>query len=478
MPSSKSMTDPREVDVVVLGLGTSGEDLALQLLDAGLEVAGIEAQLLGGECPYWACIPSKAMIRSGNLLQEARRVNGVAGTAEVSPDWSLLASRVRDEITGNWDDSYAVERFEGKGGVFARGWGRLTGPNSIAVGNRVFTARRGIVIATGSAPFVPPIPGLADVHYWTTHEAIAADPLPESLIVLGGGAVGCELGQVFARFGTRVSILEGSHRLLSREEPEASEVIRSAFEEEGISVVTGEHAESVSEGREGIEVRTDAGRSIVAARLLVATGRKTDLSRLGLETAGLDGSGRFIEVDEQMRATEGIWAMGDISGRAMFTHVGIYQSTIIANEIIGRSQVIPDFEAMPRVTFTDPEVGAVGITEGMAEERGIEVAIALKQVPSTFRGWLHTVGNKGIIKLIIDEQERVLLGATVVGPNAGEVLGMLSLAVHERTPLDRLRSMIYAFPTFHGGIGEALGAYGRGTGKVVDPNYEASAYLG
>lgn len=471
------MTGSREVDVVVLGLGTSGEDLALQLLDAGLEVAGVEAQLLGGECPYWACIPSKAMIRSGNLLQEARRVNGIAGAAKVEPDWSLVAARVRDEITGNWDDSYAVERFEGKGGILARGWGRLTSPSAVAVDDQVFTARKGIVIATGSTPFIPPIPGLADVDYWTTHEAIAADPLPESLIILGGGAVGCELGQLFARFGTDVTIIEGSNRLLSREEPEASEVIMTVFEEEGITVVSGEHAASVSQSQEGINVHTDAGSSIVAAQLLVATGRTVDLSQLGLETAGLDGSARFIEVDERMRATEGIWAMGDISGKAMFTHVGIYQSTIIANQIMGKSQLIPDFEALPRVTFTDPEVAAVGITEANAEEQGFRVAIALKQVPSTFRGWLHIVGNRGIIKLIIDEQKKVLLGATVVGPNAGEVLGMLSLAVHEKTQIERLRSMIYAFPTFHGGIGEALGAYGRGTGKVVDPTYETSAYL-
>lgn len=471
------MTDPREVDVVVLGLGTSGEDLALQLLDVGLEVAGVEPQLVGGECAYWACIPSKAMIRSANLLQEARRVNGVAGVAKVEPDWSLLAARVRDEITGNWDDSFAVERFKGKGGVLARGWGRLTGPNTVAVDDQVFTARQGIVIATGSKPFIPPIPGLVDVDYWTTHEAIASDPLPESLIILGGGAVGCELGQLFARFGTDVTIIEGSSRLLSREEPEASEVIRSVFEEEGVKVVTGEHAASVSHDPEGIEVHTDKGQSFVAAHLLVATGRTVDLSQLGLETVGLDGSARFVEVDERMRATDGIWAMGDISGKAMFTHVGIYQSTIIANQIMGKSQIIPDFEALPRVTFTDPEVAAVGITEAHAKEQGLPVAIALKQVPSTFRGWLHTVGNRGIIKLVIDEEKKVLLGATVVGPNAGEVLGMLSLAVHEKTPIERLRNMIYAFPTFHGGIGEALGAYGRGTGKVVDPTYEASAYL-
>jgi pyruvate/2-oxoglutarate dehydrogenase complex dihydrolipoamide dehydrogenase (E3) component len=471
------MDAPREVDVVVLGLGTSGEDLALQLLDAGLEVAGVEAQLVGGECPYWACIPSKAMIRSGNLLQEARRVNGVAGTAAVDPDWSLLASRIREQVTGDWDDSYAVDRFVAKGGVFARGWGKLVGPNQVEVHDRVFEARKGIVVATGSKPFIPPIRGLDDVPFWTTHEAIAADPLPESLIILGGGAVGCELGQLFSRFGTKVTIVEGGPRLLSKEEPEASTVLKSVLESEGITVVTGEHVTSAGTSNGTIEVHTDADRTLEAQHLLVATGRVVDMSKLGLDSIGLDGSQRFLEVDDEMKVTDGIWAMGDVSGRGMFTHVGIYQSTIIANQILGRPQVVPDFESLPRVTFTDPEVASVGLTEATASDLGINVGVALKQVPSTFRGWLHTVGNEGIIKLIVDKERDILVGATVVGPSAGEVLGLLSLAVHEKTPIERLRSLIYAFPTFHGGIGEALGAYGRGTGAVIDPAFETNAYL-
>ena len=360
---------------------------------------------------------------------------------------------------------------------FARGWGRLSGPKSVTVNGDTFTGRKGVVIAIGSKPFIPPIPGLDGVDYWTTHEAIAADTLPDSLVILGGGAVGCELGQLFARFGCTVSIVEGSDRLLSREEPEASQVIGSIFESEGIEVVAGEHAQSVSEAAGRIEILTDGGRSITGSRLLVATGRAVDLPRLGLEEIGLDGSARSIEVDDRMRAADGVWAIGDITGKAMFTHVGIYESTIVADDILGKDPMAPDFAALPRVTFTDPEVAAVGLTESMAWERGIDVGIALKQVPATFRGWIHTVGNEGIIKLVVDKQRGVLVGATVVGPNGGEVLGLLSLAVHEATPLDRLRSMMYAYPTFHGGIGEALGAYGRGTGKVIDPTYAESAYL-
>jgi pyruvate/2-oxoglutarate dehydrogenase complex dihydrolipoamide dehydrogenase (E3) component len=198
-----------ETDVIIIGLGTGGEDLALQLLDAGLDVVGIEPNLVGGECAYWACIPSKMMIRAGNLLQEAHRVNDVAGRAEVTADWTPVAKRIREQATGNWDDSVAVARFQDRGGRFIRGRGTLTGPRTVNAGGEDFEARRGIVIATGSKPVVPPIPGLSEVAYWTTHDAIQADPLPESLMILGGGAVGCELGQVFARFGVEVTIVEG-----------------------------------------------------------------------------------------------------------------------------------------------------------------------------------------------------------------------------------------------------------------------------
>lgn len=465
-----------EVDVVILGLGTSGEDLSIQLLDSGLEVAGVEPQLIGGECPYWACLPSKAMIRAGNLIREAQRVEGVAGTASVSPDWSQVAARVRDEIAGGWDDSYAEQRFKDRGGVLFRGWGRLDGPRRVVVGDETIRARIGVVVATGSKPFIPPIRGLSDVDYWTNHEAIAADPLPESLIILGGGAIGCELGQVFARFGCEVTIVEGSDRLLAHEEPEVSELVESVFASEGVTVVTGEHVTNVYQGPEGVTAETEGGRSITGERLLVVTGRAADPSGLGLGTVGLEASERFIEVDDRMRAAEGLWAMGDITGKGMFTHVAVYQGTILADDILGKEPRTPDFEALPRVTFTDPEIAAVGLTEAMARDRGIDVAVTHKQVPATFRGWLHKTGNDGLIKLVIDRQRNVLVGGTVAGPYAGEVLGLVSLAVHEETPIERLRNMIYAFPTFHGGVGEALGAHGRGVGKVVDPRYDESGY--
>jgi pyruvate/2-oxoglutarate dehydrogenase complex dihydrolipoamide dehydrogenase (E3) component len=464
-----------QTDVVILGLGTGGEDVALQLCDAGLDVVGIEPALLGGECPYWACIPSKMMTRASGLLQEARRVNGVAGHAEVTPDWAPLAERIRLEATGDWDDSVAVARFTGKGGRFVRGYGKLTSPDTVVVGEETFTARRGIVIATGSRFFIPPIPGLSDVDYWTTHEAISAPELPDSLVVLGGGAVGCELGQVFARFGVDVTIVEGQDRLLALEEPEASEVIVSVFEAEGISLRLGVHAERVRSRGDSIVVGLDDGSEVVADRILIATGKRVDLDGLGLEAAGIDASGRSIAVDDRMRAADGIWAMGDVTAKAMFTHVALYQGATVVADIVGEEPPPTEYAAVPRVTFTDPEVGAVGMSESEARAAGIDVAVVVKQVPSTFRGWLHGPGNEGVIKLIADREAGVLVGATAAGPRGGEVLGMLSTAVHARVQLSDLRHMIYAFPTFHGAIGEALGAYGRGTGKVIDP--EASEAL-
>lgn len=459
-----------DTDVVLLGVGTCGEDLGLRLLGTGLGVVGVESALVGGECAYWACLPTKLMIRAANAVREARRVNGLAGHADVVPDWGRVASRVRDEVTGGWDDSIAVARFEGRGGRLIHGRGRLIGPRAVAVGEHRFTARRGVVIATGSVPFIPPVPGLTDGEYWTTHDVIAAESLPRSLVVIGGSAVGCELGQVLARFGVAVTIVEAGPRLLPGEEPEVSRVVAEAFAGEGIRVHAGVAAERV-EWRDGSVIVTLAGGTQLSGeRLLVAAGRRVMLSGLGLESVGLEATGSYLPVDDRMRAGDGLWAMGDVTGKAMFTHVALYQSAIVAAGILGLDHPPARYDAVPRVTFTDPEVGSVGLSEAAARTAGHEVVAVVKQLPATFRGWLHGAGH-GIIKLVVDRESGRLLGATVAGPHGGEMLGMLSLAVHARVPLSAVRDMIYAFPTFHGGIGEAVGAYGRGLATVIDPEY-------
>jgi pyruvate/2-oxoglutarate dehydrogenase complex dihydrolipoamide dehydrogenase (E3) component len=443
------------VDVVVIGMGVAGEAVAGDLAAAGLEVLGIENRLVGGECPYWGCIPTKMMVRASDLIAEGRRVEGVAGTATVSPDWTPVAQRIRDEATDSWNDQVAVDRFTGKGGLFARGRATLAGPGKVAVGGQVVTARRGVVLATGTAPAVPPVEGLADTPYWTNREAVEAEKLPESLLVLGGGAIGLELAQAFARFGVTVSIIEVADRLLAGEEPEVSRLIEGVLQDEGVTVVTGAQVQRVGHDGDGFTMHL-GDRRLSAAQLLVATGRTVDLHGLGVDSLGLDPRARSLEVDAQMRAGDRLWAVGDVTGHGAFTHVATYQAAIAVRDILGEPGPPASYDAVPRVTFTDPEVGAVGMTESQARGRGVAVRIGLAEVPSSTRGWIHKPGNAGLIKLVADADTGLLVGATSAGPVGGEVLGALAVAVHGRVPVDRLRHMIYAYPTFHRGIEDAL----------------------
>jgi pyruvate/2-oxoglutarate dehydrogenase complex dihydrolipoamide dehydrogenase (E3) component len=433
-------------------------------------VIGIEASLVGGECAYWACIPSNMLIRAANILQEGRCTEGVVGHADVRSEWAPVANRIRTEDTAGFDDSFAVERFESRGGRLIHGRGQLTGPKSVTVGGEALTARIGVVIATGSQPAIPNIEGLSDVDYWTTHDVISAEALTESLIVMCGGAVGCELGQVLARFGVKVTVIEAGDRLLPGEEPEASEAVTSAFEAEGISVVTGDSVVKVKSQGASIAVSLAGGDELVAEKLLVATGRKVDLNGLGLESVGL-GTDGFIEVNERMRVADGLWAMGDMTGKAMFTHVADHQTGIIAADILKTDHAPARHDAVPRAVFTDTEVGSVGLAEAQAVERGLDVEVSVKRTPYTFRGWLDMAGY-GAIKIISDRESGVLLGAMASGPRASEILGLLTFAVHTKAKLHDLRSMIYAFPTFYGGVGEAVGAYALGVQTVLDPEYE------
>jgi len=469
------MTDhEQDLDVVVIGMGPGGEHTAGTLAEAGLSVAGVEGRLVGGECPYWGCVPSKMMIRAGDLLAEGRRIPGMAGRAEVHTDWAPVARRIRDEATDNWDDTVAADRFTGLGGILVRGHGRITAPGEVTVtpapgqdgAPLVLRASRGIVIATGTKPAVPPIPGLAGTPFWTNHEAIEAERVPESLVVLGGGAIGAELAQVFARFGSRVTVAEGADRLLPLEEPEAGDLLARVFGRDGIAVRTGRPAAAVAwSPASGFTLTLDGGEELSGEALLVATGRRADLAAVGAGAVGIDERLRAIPVDDQMRAAPGVWALGDITGKGAFTHMSMYQADIIINDILDRDGWRAEYHAVPRVTFTDPEIGAVGLTEREARERGLTVRTSVKQVPETARGWIHKAGNDGFIKLVEDCDRGVLAGATSAGPWGGEVLGALVVAVHAAVPVRRLREMIYAYPTFHRGIEDALaglGPQGRG----------------
>lgn len=455
-----------DVDVVVIGLGVGGEETANRLAAAGLSVVGIEHRLVGGECPFWGCVPSKIMIRAGNALAEARRVDHLAGRAQVEPDWTTVAKRIREEATAGWTDNAGAERFTSKGGRLVRGTGTLAGPGLVQVGNEVYRARVGVVLGTGTTPVIPPVPGLAGTPYWTNREAMELAELPESLVVLGGGAIGVELAQVFARFGVRVSVIEGGARVLAQEEPESSERVAAALRADGVTVHTGARAERVEHDGTGFTVHLAGGEQFHGERLLVATGRRAVLDMLGLETVGLDPTKRFLETDDRMRVADGIWAVGDLTGHGAFTHIAMYQAGIAIDDILRRAGGgggaadgggrRADYRALPRVTFTDPEVGAVGLTEQQARDRGLNVRVGFTPLSDSTRGWIHEVGDEGFIKLVADADRGVLVGATSAGPVGGEVLSALVVAVHAEVPVTTLAGMIYAYPTFHRAIETAV----------------------
>ncbi len=459
-----------DADVIVVGLGPGGVFVADRLARAGLSVIGVEAHLVGGECPYYGCIPSKLMIRAGDALAEARRVPRLAGEASVRPDFGIVARHIRDDATSAWSDRSAADALTSVGVRLVRGRGRLVGPRTVRVGEDDLRASRAVVLNTGGAPVVPSIPGLAELPrgvedgIWTNREAVQAPRAPDSLVVLGGGTIGVELGQAFARFGSRVDIVERADRILALEEPEASAAVAASFAREGIGLHTSATVRRVE--RDGDRYVVGLGdRRLTADRLLVATGRRSDLDGLGVAAIGADPAARFLPTDGYLRAADGVYAIGDMVGHGAFTHMSMYQGAIVARHILGEPTWPADYRAVPRVTFTDPEVGATGLTEAQARAAGLVVRSAVDPLSNSTRGWLYQVGldgegADGLFKLVADAERGVLVGATAVGPQAGESIGLLTLAIQEAIPISRLARMIYAYPTFHRGISTALAALG------------------
>ena len=443
-----------DVDVVVVGLGPGGEYAAQKLAEAGLSVVGVERDLVGGECPFFGCIPSKMMVRAADALAEARRVPRLAGEADVRPDWGSVAVRIDKQATNHWRDDSHVERLQGAGVRIVRGEGRLDGPGRVRVGEDTFVGARGVVLNVGTSPARLPIDGLDATPYWTNREIVKVSELPDSLAVIGGGAIGCELAQAFSRFGSQVTVLEAQERILAPEEPEASELIARVFRDEGIRVETGVRVERVDH-RGDFRITTDRGE-VRADQLLVAAGRSVNLAGIGIETVGLDPEATAVDTDEHLRAGERLWAVGDITGHGAFTHVSMYQGEIAARDILGQDGFTADYRAVTRVTFTDPEVGVVGLTEAQAREGGVHVRVGHADLAESSRGWIHDVGNDGLLKLVADAERGVLVGATSIGPSGGEVLGLLALAVHAEVPLEGLASMHYAYPTFHRAVDVAV----------------------
>jgi pyruvate/2-oxoglutarate dehydrogenase complex dihydrolipoamide dehydrogenase (E3) component len=448
---------PEQPDIIVIGMGVGGEELASQAAQAGLRVLGVERRLVGGECPYWGCVPSKMMVRAANALAETARVNRLAGRATAEPSWGPVAARIR-EATANWDDREAVKRFEDKGGSLLRGQARIVAPNAVQIDGDRFEARRGIVIASGGEPATPPVDGLGEVGFWTNREAIEATEAPRSLVVLGAGAIGVELAQAFNRFGTSITMIETAPQPLPGEEPENAEALAEVLSEQGMALHTGVSAKSVQRGPGGgAVVHLSDGTQVEGERLLVCTGRRSDLRTLGVGAAGLDPDARAIETDEHLRAGPGLWSVGDVTGRGAFTHMAVYQARIAAADVLGREHAPADYSAVPRVTFTDPEVASVGMTEATAREAGHRVRVGVAETVSSARGWIHGPGAEhGVFKLVADADRGVLLGGSVMAPGAGEIAGTLVLAVKERVPVERLRELIYPYPTLVRGLEAAL----------------------
>ncbi len=430
-------------DAVVIGGGPAGEVAVSRLSAQGLKVALVERELVGGECAYWACIPSKVLLRPPEARGEAQRA---AGVATPSIDWPQVAA-YRDYMIRNLDDAAQVQAYRDDGVDVFKGEGRIDGPGRVTVSGQTLATER-IIVATGSDARIPPVDGLPQAGYWTNREATTLADVPESIVILGGGPVGVELGQFMRRFGTRVTLVQHGERLLTREDPVVGELIAGRLREEGIDLRLGVRATRVQRSNGERIVQLDDGEQVCGRELLVATGRAPRVHDIGLESIAITPDPTGLAVDERCRAAEGVWAIGDVTGVMAFTHVGMYQGRITAADIAGEA-VRADYRAIPRVVFTDPEIAAVGLTEQQARDQDIRVATAQVALADAIaRPWTYEQEPSGELGLICDRERQVLIGAWAVAPLAGEWIHYAALAIKTRTPLSVLRDSVAQFPTF------------------------------
>jgi pyruvate/2-oxoglutarate dehydrogenase complex dihydrolipoamide dehydrogenase (E3) component len=442
----------REFDVVVLGAGPAGEVCAGRLGESGLEVAVVESHLIGGECSFYACMPSKGLLRPAELLAEVRRIPGVREAVTGDLDSGAVLRR-RDEIIHNLDDSTQVPWLEQRNVAVVRGPGRLDGERRVQVGDDTLVARKAVVVATGSSPLIPPIEGLREAEPWTNREATTAKEVPGRLAIFGGGVVGVEMAQAYSSLGSDVTLIERGDRLIAREEPFAGADVEQSLRENGVDVRLGVGATAVrAEGGE-VTLELEEGGPVRADELLVAIGRKLNSDDIGLETVGLE-PGKPIEVEDSMRTADHDWlyAIGDVNGRALLTHMGKYQARIAADVILGyRSGCIAsnaDGSRSPRVIFTDPHVAAVGYTLDAAEQDGLNVrAIDVPTQGNAGASFYGRDDTRGTTRLVVDDDRGVIVGATFTGPEIAEFLQAATIAVVGEIPLDRLFHAVPAFPT-------------------------------
>ncbi len=444
------MADIREFDVVVLGAGPAGEVAAGRLGENGLSVAIVERELVGGECSYYACVPSKALLRPHQALAEARRVPGVAEAASGELDVGAVLRR-RDDLIGHLDDASQLPWLQQRSVALVRGHGKLVAEREVTVGEEHLRARRAVILAPGSTAAIPPIPGLREAAPWTNREATTAGSIPSSLLVLGGGVVGVEMANAYASLGARVTIVEAAPRLIAGEEEFASELVRESLEGMGVEVLLGVSAGAVRRESSGgpVALELEDGRSIIGEELLAAVGRRARTDALGLESLGLEGGGP-VEVDEVMRVPGHDWlyVVGDANGRALLTHMGKYQARLAADDILGRRvELRSDGAMVPRVIFTEPQVAAVGHTLASARKAGLNVRAVDQPVGDNAGGRYVGIGAPGTVRIVVDEDRLVLVGATLTGVEVAESLHAATIAVIGEVALERLWHAVPCFPT-------------------------------
>ncbi|MER5911259.1 NAD(P)/FAD-dependent oxidoreductase [Streptomyces sp. NPDC001982] len=462
------MTETESIayDVVVLGAGPVGENVADRTRAAGLTTAVVESELVGGECSYWACMPSKALLRPVIAQADARRLPGLSQAVQGPLDAAAVLAR-RNYFTSNWKDDGQVQWLDGVGADLYRGHGRLAGPRTVTVTGpdgdlTTLTVRHAVVVATGSRALLPGLPGLADVKPWTSREATSAQSVPGRLVVVGGGVVATEMATAWLALGSQVTVLVRGKGLLSRMEPFAGELVAEALTEAGADVRTGTSVESVTRENGSVVVVTDAGDRIEADEILFATGRAPRTDDLGLETIGME-PGSWLPVDDSLRVTgsEWLYAVGDVNHRALLTHQGKYQARIAGAAIAARASGVPilesdpwgahaataDHDAVPQVVFTDPEAAAVGLSLAEAEQAGHRVRAVDVEFSSVAGAGLYADGYKGRARMVVDLEEEILRGVTFVGPGVGEMIHSATVAVAGQVPINRLWHAVPSYPT-------------------------------